>query len=265
MTLAIACSGGGNWCVAQLGFIHALQERGYQTRAASGVSFGSFAAYSAVTGDPLGAMAKLRVFRELVDMNLLRPWEHRFSPRQVIHRIERALRHILPSKVEAAGDYFVMAVKVPTMQAVAFDKAHELPAMLRAAMAMPPLPAFRYHGHVLRDAGVRGLKYGLAPLVKAGYQKLLCLGSFPDLFDVRWKAMKRMIPMFRGVKAHEVVMPMASRIGVAEFTKAGLPVMEAVFEEGYRVGRSISSHILDDLVNDRPVAQDPPCSAVLGA
>lgn len=264
MTLAIACSGGGNWCIAQLGLIHALRERGYETRAASGVSFGSFAAFSAVTGDPLGAMARLRRFGEMVDMNLLRPWESRATPRKMIQKIERALRHVLPTRVDTTGDYFVMAVKVPSMQTVAFSKEHDLPAMLRAAMAMPPLPAARYAGHVLRDAGLR-VKYGIDPLVQKGYKKILALGSFPDLFDVRWKAMRRLVPAFRDVDVHEVVMPMASKIGVAEFTRAGFPAMEAVFEEGYKVGRAMPARILDSLINAHELSCKSPTPIQLSA
>lgn len=39
MTLAIACSGGGNWCIPQLGFVHALHERGYETLSGIGGLF----------------------------------------------------------------------------------------------------------------------------------------------------------------------------------------------------------------------------------
>lgn len=253
MTLAIACSGGGNWCIAQLGFVHALHERGYETRAASGVSFGSLGAYGAVTGDPLGVLAKIRRFGEVVDTNLLRIWEHKTPPVKLVERIEEGLHHILPAKVDVAGDYFVMAVKVPTMKTIAFSQGDSLPTILRAAMAMPPLPAAKYAGHVLRDAGLR-IKYGIKPLVSQGYTKILALGSFQDYFPMRWSGWKRVFPHFKHVETHEVVMSMAKKIGVAEFTRAGFPVMEAVFEEGYRAGKRISAHLLDSLVN-RPVHQ----------
>lgn len=249
MTLAIACSGGGNWCIPQLGFVHALHERGYETRAASGVSFGSLGSYAAVTGDPLGIFEKVKQFGERVDTNLLKVWEHRRSPAQLVERLERALHELLPPRVEVEGDYFVVALKVPTMKSIAFSRGDSLPAILRAAMAMPPLPPARYAGHVLRDAGLR-LKYGIKPLVQAGYQKILALGSFSDGFPVRWATWQRMFPMFRPVHTHEVVMSVVRKIGVAEFTRAGAGAMEYAFEEGYRVGRRMSAHLLDSLVNE---------------
>jgi len=263
MTLAIACSGGGNWCIAQLGFIYALHERGYRTQAASGVSFGTWAAYSAVTSDVLGVMARIRRFRELLDMNLMQLWKHRTTPREIVSRMERALRGALPERVETQGDYYVMAVKLPTMQTVAFDKAHALPEILRAAMAMPPLPAARYDGHVLRDAGLR-LKYGIRPLVEAGYRRILCLGSFDDYFPGRWRAWKRLLPHYRSVDVHEVVMPMHKKIGVVEFTRSGSSSMDAVFEEGYTIGRRYPARHLDHLSN-RCQESYPVEAAVVGA
>lgn len=260
MTLAIACSGGGNWCIAQLGFIHALQERGYETRAASGVSFGSLGAYGAVTGDPLGVLEKIRRFREVVDTDLLKVWQHRTSPWGLVQKLEEGLAKVLPATIEVPGDYFVMAVKLPSMKTVAFSKGDNLPQILRAAMAMPPLPAAKYNGQLLRDAGLR-IKYGIKPLVAKGYEKILALGSFNDFFHMRWATWKRMFPNFKHVQTHEVVLSMVDKIGVAEFTTAGFPVMDAVFEEGYRAGKRISGHLLDSLVN-RPTHQWAESSAM---
>ena len=253
MTLAIACSGGGNWTIAQLGFIHALRERGYETRAASGVSFGSLAAYGAVTGDTLGVLERLRKFRELVDVDLVKVWEHRSMPSSLIGRVETALKQLMPAKIEVSGDYFVMAVKLPTMKTVAFSNGACMPSILKAAMAMPPLPAVRYEGQLLRDAGLR-IKYGLKPLVAQGYKRILALGAFHDGFHLRWAGLKRVMPVFSDVHTHEVVLSMVRKIGVAEFTRAGIGLMESVFEEGYRAGRKAPAHILDAMVNETPRA-----------
>lgn len=254
MTLAIACSGGGNWTIAQLGFIHALRERGYETRAASGVSFGSLAAYGAVTGDTLGILERLRRFRELVDVDLVKVWEHRSLPSTLVGRVELALKQLMPARIGVTGDYFVMAVRLPTMKTVAFSNGACMPSTLRAAMAMPPLPAVRYDGQLLRDAGLR-IKYGLKPLVEQGYKKILALGAFQDGFHLRWAGWKRVMPVYKEVHTHEVVLNMVRKIGVAEFTRSGIGVMESVFEEGYRAGRKAPAHILDGMVNERPMRE----------
>jgi hypothetical protein len=247
MSLAIACSGGGNWTVSQLGFIQALLERGYSVRAASGVSFGSFSAFAAVTGTPWGAMARIRRFGELVNANLARSWEGVLNSRRLVTRIEGALQAVLPERAVTSGELYLMAVRVPSFAPVTFTKADSLPRVLRAAMAMPPLPAAQVNGSSLRDAGLR-MKYGIRALVGGGYRRILCLGAFPDGFSTRWPLWRRVVPAYREVEAHEVVLSGMSKIGLAEFTRRAYPVLEDIFHDGYRAGKRYSARILDSLM-----------------
>lgn len=244
--LSIAFSGGGNWCIPQLGFTHAIMERGYSVKAVSGISFGTFSAYSAATRDPLGAIKRVKQFREIVDLDLSKPFSYRITPFRAVQRIEKALDSIFPEKVSTFCDYFALAVSLPDFKLVTFNKEHHFPRIVRAAMAMPPLPAAKYNGLLLRDAGLRA-KYGIKPIVEAGFNKILCLGTFHGAFKNIWATVQKKRPQLRDVYPHEFVMSVVKKINPINFSRKGFEAIDNVFEEGYQFGRKFPEDLLQKL------------------
>jgi hypothetical protein len=181
----------------------------------------------------------------------LKPWLHRTGPRQLSAQLFESLQQAVPTYASPGGELYIMAVELKSFRSVALGAEVPLARSLQAAMAMPPLPAVEVEGRVLRDAGLRH-KYGLKPLIRGGYDKILCLGSFADGFEPRFRGLRQVHKEYRGVEVLEVVMPLRHRVGVAAFTRESVSTMEALFEDGYRLGIQFPSERLEQVRRVQP-------------